>query len=190
MKGRRGSLPPKRRGRPTQSLNPRQRKELRRAHRLMESGEHANAAELIERIAHTIYDLHMLRLAPRLYIQAGRARILAGEVQNGRELLEQGLEIWASSGRKVELVGTSQRLLHELHSLGFSEAAVQLEEWLKKRYPKQDLPEAETPMTPGEHRRLGLPLQCAECDAPLHPDDLDWKGSQQGECPYCGSFIQ
>jgi hypothetical protein len=190
MRGSRGNRPTKKGRRSAEALNPRQRKDLRRAHKLMEGGEHANAAELIERIARTIYDLQMLRLSPRLFVQAGRARILAGEVGAGVELLQLGLGIWADSGRKSELTNTYQRLSQELPAMGFEEAASDLSSWMKERYPKMDLPKDEGQREPGAQRGLGLPLKCPECDAPLHPDEIDWKGSSQGECPYCGSFIQ
>jgi hypothetical protein len=190
MRGRWGSRPGRKGRQSSEALTPRQRKELRRAHKLMEIGEHTNAAELIERIAVSVYDLQMLKLAPRLFIQAGRARILAGEEEAGVRLLQQGLAIWVDTGRKKELVNNFQRLSQELPAVGFEHAAEQLSEWLKERYPKMDLPEEDTAREPASHRRKGLPLKCSECDAPLYPDDLDWKGSQQGECPYCGSFIQ
>jgi tetratricopeptide (TPR) repeat protein len=190
MRGRRGSKPERKRRRPSEALNPRQRKELRRAHILMEKGELDNAAELIERIAVTIYDLQMLKLAPRLFIQAGRARILSGQEDRGVELLKQGLAIWADTGRKKELLNVYQRLSQELPAFGFQNAAGQISRWLKERYPKLDHPVEEAQREPAAHRRMGIPLKCPECEAPLHPDELDWKGSPIGECPYCGSFIQ
>jgi hypothetical protein len=189
MRGSHGNRPTKKGRRSAEALNPRQRKDLQRAHQLMETGGHANAADLIERIAQSIYDVQMLRMAPRLFVQAGRARILAGEVEAGLALLQKGLEIWADSGRKSVLIKTYQRLSQELPGMGFEEAAGSLSSWLKERYPKVELPEDKAPPGPSAHRGTGLPLKCPECEGPLHPDEVDWKGSSQGECPYCGSFI-
>lgn len=172
---------------PAQPLGLGPRKELRRAHRLMESGEHANAVPLFERLARTAYDMHMLRPAPHLFLQAARARLLSGEREAGRDLLLQGLSILAEAGRWETLQNAGILLEEELPALGQEQVGAEIRAWiddqLKGQKTAQDVDTAPA-------RRAGLPLTCPYCQAALHPIVVEWFDRTAAECPYCGSVIQ
>src|SRR5512136_640674 len=74
-------------------LEARGRQDLQRANRLMEIGDFANAAILYENLARKVHDFSRPRQAGHLYVQAARARLLAGQVKPGLETLEHGLSI-------------------------------------------------------------------------------------------------
>lgn len=164
-------------------------KELERAHHLMERGKYANAAELFERLARAAYDKGILRQAPRLFLQAGKANILAGDLQQGEEMLRQGLEILATSQKWQILNNAGSRVIDELEQWGQSDLARKFEKWLEETLPggSDNYPQARGSI---REQRPPLPLTCPSCGGPIRPDDVEWLDARTAECPYCGGGLR
>ncbi|MBL7164178.1 MAG: hypothetical protein ISS57_16410 [Anaerolineales bacterium] len=186
---RRGRRSPMRRRRPKgpPPQHDRAHRALQRAHRLMENGDYVNAADIFERLARGAHDRGMLRQAPRLYLQAGRAHMLAGDSDRGADLLRQGLNIFAEAQRWPQLHQAGQRVMDELEQWGHTDLAAEFDGWLKGILPEK--PEAyQHAGTPA--RRPQLPVHCSSCGGPIRADDVEWLDATTAECPYCGSGVR
>jgi len=168
-----------------------------RAHRLLEAGEHANAAYLYEELAQSAHDRGRLRVAPHLYIQAGRANLLGGQAEAGMRLVRQGLGMLAEAGRWLTLSRLGRRLVIELRDLGRGNDAAEIERWLESSLRGQDLSDSFGDVEAGAEagaqavpRRGILPLQCPYCGATVHPDEVEWIDENTAECAYCGSMLR
>jgi DNA-directed RNA polymerase subunit RPC12/RpoP len=163
------------------------RKMLQRAHRLMEVGDHTNAAVIFERLARGAHDRGILKTAPYLYLQAARANLLAGKTDRGVGMIYQGLETLAESQRWLALQRAGRRSVEELTVWGLSIQATELAGWLKETLPKDALEERLDQVQP---RRGQLPLKCSNCGGTLRSDEVEWIDRDTAACPYCGSTIQ
>jgi hypothetical protein len=152
---------------------------------MMENGNHAGAAKLFERLARGAEDFGKPRLAPNLYLQAGRANILGGDSGRGEALLIQGLTILAKNQRWPALAGTGQRVLKELHQMGFPEITDHVSKWLAAT-----LPEPIESYQPHHQSAAQLPLKCPYCGGALRPGEVEMHDEVTGECPYCGSALR
>jgi len=158
----------------------RARRLLRRAHQLFERGRFRDAADEFLRLATGAEGLGLDR-APFLYLQAGRARVLATDVNTGLSLLLQGFKLLADSDASGQLVPLGKRAVDELQRLGHLEHAQKLEaELLTLAEP--DAWQAVS--APAADRRL--PAKCGFCGANLFPEDLELRGGVP-ICSYCGS---
>ena len=99
---------------PDPRLEAHARQDLQRANRLMEIGDFDNAAILYEKLARKVHDIERPRQAAHLYVQAARARILAGQVKPGLDILEQGLSIFAQAGLWEAFDRVGNRAVDEL----------------------------------------------------------------------------
>ncbi len=162
-------------------------KALQRAHRLMESGDYTNAADMFERLARGAHDRGMLRQAPRLYLQAGKANILAGNLERGGDMLRQGLNIIAGAQRWMYLHQAGSRVVAELTEWGHSALAAEFEQWLEQTLPA-DTASYQPAGSPAQ--RPQLPLHCPSCGGPIRSDEIDWLDATTAECPYCGSGVR
>jgi uncharacterized Zn-finger protein len=165
-------------------------KELRRAHQLLESGDHANAAVLFERLAASAHDRGVIRLAPQLYFQAGRARLLSGDLEEGKKQILVGLGLLADEERWDTLQRSGGRLEQEIPDMGYTQLAEEVGRWIEDALTKEDAPSLKKRTSEAEAQRRGLPLTCPKCAGPLHPVDVDWFDSKAAECPYCGGLIK
>ena len=160
---------------------------LQRAHRSMENADYANAAEIFERLARGAHDRGILRQAPRLYMQAGRAHMLAGNTEQGADLLRQGLSIFAGAQRWGHLHQAGSRVVDELEQWGHTDLAKEFSDWLKETLPEKP----ETYQHAGMQKsRPQLPIHCPSCGGPIHADDVEWLDATTAECPYCGSGMR
>lgn len=167
-------------------LENRAHRSLQRAHRLMEIGDYANAGDIFERVARGAHDRGLMRQAPRLYLQAGRAYILTGATKQGYGLLQQGLQIFANNQLWRQFQQTGSRAVDELQQFGQADLAKELEIWLQEHIPA-DTEFAQTP-APGISRGQ-LPITCASCGGPLRPNEIEWLNPHTAECPYCGNSV-
>jgi hypothetical protein len=158
-------------------------KDLRRAHSLMERGEHANAAVLFERQARDAGDRGLYLPAAHLCLQAGRARFLAGETEAGEARIHQGMDILAKNSNPLRLAKSGGLLMQDLSRLGQETLAEDVKQYLEqelKNHPESvAVPEALSP---------GLPFKCLKCNAILRPEDLEPIGNRDQVCVYCGSL--
>jgi len=184
---RRGKRPIHRRARPTgqRNLNSRPRMLLRRAHHMMENGEHAGAAKIFEHLAKGANDRGMLKSAPNLYLQTARAQLLSGDVEQGQNNVFEGLKIFANHQRWPALAHSSQRILNELERLGYPNVAENVSTWLVETLPE---PIESYPLPQKE--LMKLPLKCPFCGGVLRPNEIEMLDRDAGECPFCGSAIR
>jgi len=153
----------------------------------MENADYANAADIFERLARGAHDRGILRQAPRLYLQAGRAHMLAGNTDQGVDLLRQGLNIIAGAQRWSQLHQVGSRVVDELEQWGHSDVAQEFDTWLKGVLPEKP----ETYQSAGRLKgKPQLPIHCPSCGGPIRSDDVEWLDANTAECPYCGSGVR
>lgn len=157
---------------------------LQRANVLLNKGEYAEAARAFEQLAHAAEGRGGPR-APLFFLQAGHARLLAGEKAAGFELLKRGLTLLAVSGRQARLYRIGPRVTAELEAQGMAREATEMRDWLKSTLPAgYAAPAAET------HQRPLLPTHCPACGAPVRPDEVEWLDEATAECAFCGSPVR
>ena len=156
---------------------------LQEANFAFDKGEYGRAGELFEKIAQTA-DARGGPRAPIFYLQAGRARILAGQTKLGIPSLKRGLELLAQRGRSHKLHQSGERVLAELNARGLTSEAAEMESFLKKLSPSGPT----TDLT--SEKRPVLPTHCPSCGAALRPDEVEWLDDVTAECAYCGSPVR
>jgi len=158
---------------------------LQEANFAFDKGEYGRAAELFEQIAQTADGRGGPR-APRFYLQAGRARILAGQTQLGLTSLKRGLELLFQHKLYPQLQKAGFRVITELNEIGLRNEATEIEMWLKSIILLK--PAFETDASP--KKRPVLPTHCPSCGAALRPDEVEWLDDLTAECAYCGSPVR
>jgi len=155
---------------------------LQEANFVFDKGEYGRAGELFERIAETAAARGGPR-APLFYLQAGRARILAGQTALGMSSLKRGLELFAQHEQFLRLQSSGARVVSELNQRGLRNEASEIATWLKTVLPSAtsfDLPA----------KRPTLPTHCPSCGAGVRADEVEWLDEVTAECAYCGSPIR
>ncbi len=158
---------------------------LQEANLAFDKGEYGRAAQLFERIAEPA-DARNGPRAPLFHLQAGRARVLAGQVALGMPSLKRGLELLAQRKQFQRLHHMGMRTVAELNERGFKNEATEIEIWLKTLQPS--MPSFETPASPA--KKPALPTHCPSCGAPLRADEVEWLDDGAAECGYCGSPVR
>lgn len=158
---------------------------LQEANFVFDKGEYGRAGELFERIAQTA-DARGGPRAPVFHLQAGRARVLAGQVRLGIPSLKRGLELFAQRGQLQRLHQAGQRIISELAARGLTDEAADIESYLKQLSPSTPTLEAERSPT----KKPQLPTHCPGCGAALRPDEVEWLDDVTAECAYCGSPVR
>lgn len=147
-----------------------------------DKGEYGRAAELFEKIAEAAAARNGPR-APFFCLQAGRARILAGQTKLGMPSLRRGLELLAQRGQLPRLRQAGTRILTELRERGLKQEIAEVEAWLAALSPS-------TPMPDSPPKRPLLPTHCPACGASARPDEAEWRDEVTAECAYCGSPLR
>lgn len=155
---------------------------LQEANFAFSKGEYGRAAELFEQIAR-VADGRGGPRAPLFHLQAGQARVRAGQPALGLPSLKRGLELLAQHRQFQRLHQFGRRTVNELNELGMRKESAEIETWLKSVLPP--MPSFETPT-----KRPVLPTHCPSCGAPLRPDEVEWLDDLTGECGYCGSPVR
>ena len=158
---------------------------LQEANLAFDKGEFGRAAELFERIAEGA-DARGGPRAPLFHLQAGRARVFAGQTALGIPSLKRGLSLFAERQQFHRLVNAKARIVDELKARGLTAEAAEIETWFKSVAPSS--PEFET-LTPKTKRPI-LPTHCPQCGAALRPDEVEWLDDVTAECGYCGSPVR
>ncbi len=154
---------------------------LMRANELLAAGNYPAAAEAFEQLARGA-QTRALPHDAQLFLQAGRCRILAGQVPAGMADLKQGLSILAQRGNWRRFQNAAQRAVADLNQRGLTAEAAEIEALFKASLP------ASFVAGPAPKRRL--PTTCPACGAPLHADEVEWEDEFTAECPYCGGAVQ
>ena len=92
---------------------------LQRANQLMAAGQYAQAADIFEQFARGALVRNGPR-APWFFLQAGQARILAGQIPAGMAHLQQGLSLFAARGQWQKLHNGGMRFVTELNAHGLT----------------------------------------------------------------------
>jgi len=159
---------------------------LQRANNLLAAGNYSAAAEAFEQIARAAHARGGPR-APMFFLQAGRARILAGQTSLGMEHLKQALAILASLGQWPRFQRAGERASQELTERGLTAEASEIRELLQTRLPPGF---AASPAAGMPARRPTLPTHCPSCGAAVRPDEVEWLDDETAECAYCGSPVR
>src|SRR6266516_1863341 len=107
---------------------------LQEANFAFDKGEYGRAAELFENIAQSA-DARGGPRAPIFHLQAGRARVFAGQTKLGIPSLKSGLELFAQRGQLIKLHRASCRVIADLNALGLTAEVTEMEAWLKNMSP-------------------------------------------------------
>ena len=159
---------------------------LQRANQLMASGQYVEAAVIFENFANGALTRNGPR-APWFFLQAGQARLQAGQVPAGMAHLQHGLSLFAMVGRFQRLYHAGMRFLAELKVRGLTAEAKQIEDYFKTTLPAGFVPIPETGVE--KHKAL-LPTNCPGCGGPIRSDEVEWADELTAECPYCGSAVR
>lgn len=152
---------------------------------MFDKGEYGRAGELFERIAQTT-DARGGPRAPLFHLQAGRARVLAGQTKLGIPSLKRGLELLAQRSQWQKLQQAAERVIAELNDRGLSNEAMEMESWIRNLSPSMPAMEAQSVPV----KRPSLPTHCPSCGAALRPDEVEWLDDATAECAYCGSPVR
>ena len=166
-------------------LGARARVLLRRAHHMMENGQHANAAQIFQQMAEGARDRGRLKIAPNLFLQAARAYLLSDNPEAALGCIFDGLGVIVQTQKWPALARIGSSTIAELNALGFPEISDQVAVWLKEKLPE--------PMDSYPERRRGsksFPLKCPNCGGALRPGEVEILDARTGECPYCGSAVR
>jgi hypothetical protein len=158
---------------------------LQEANFAFDKGEYGLAGELFEKIAETAFARGGPR-APLFYLQAGRARLFAGQTALGMPSIKRGLELLSQQGLFLRLRRARRRLIHELRERGLEKEAAEIEAWTMT--PETSIGEPEP--QEAQVKRPILPTHCPSCGAAVRPDEVEWLDESTAECAYCGSPIR
>ena len=158
---------------------------LQEANLAFDKGEYGLAAELFERIAESA-DARGGPRAPLFHLQAGRARMLAGQTALGLPSLKRGLSLLAQRKQFPRLHRTGMRVIAELNERGLRSESADIAAWLKPMLPP--MPDMDTQPLPAI--KPILPTHCPQCGAALRPDEVEWLDNVTAECGYCGSPVR
>jgi len=158
---------------------------LQEANFAYDKGEYGRAGELFERIAATA-DARGGPRAPIFHLQAGRARVFAGQTVLGMPSLKRGLELLAQRRQFPRLHQAGTRVISELNERGLKNEASEIETFLNRLLPPGS--PLDPPNTPS--KRPVLPAHCPSCGAAVRPEEVEWLDEVTAECEYCGSPVR
>ncbi|HTX91331.1 MAG TPA: hypothetical protein VMC09_08945 [Anaerolineales bacterium] len=158
---------------------------LQRANQLMAAGKYAEAAEIFEQFARGAQARNGPR-APWFFLEAGQARLQAGQPVVALAHFQQGLSIFAARGQVQKLYNSGMRVITALKAHNLPGEAAKIEEYLKTALPAGFRGGAAA----GAQKPRVLPTACPGCGGPLRSDEVEWADELTAECPYCGSAIR
>jgi hypothetical protein len=161
---------------------------LQRANQLMASGHYTEAAVIFEQFANGAMARNGPR-APWFFLQAGQARLLAGQVPAGMAHIQQGLALFAARDQFQRLYHAGMRFVAGLKTRGLTDETKQLEDYLKTTLPAGFVPGPGTGSGLGKPKPV-LPTNCPGCGGPIRSDEVEWADELTAECPYCGSAVR
>jgi len=157
--------------------------ELVRANQLMRKGNYRQAASEFQELAKTA-ETDLPQRAPFLYIEAGRAAILDGNVKNGIAHLRRGLTMFGSQHRFERMYRIGNRIIAELRERGLNQEAEQIQKLLQANQAE------DRGFEPVKVERPILPAHCPSCGGSVKPNEVEWLDEVTAECSYCGSPLR
>jgi hypothetical protein len=161
---------------------------LIRSNELQSAGKYAEAAHGFEQLARIVEargGRRGARRAANLYLEAGRARLMASQSTPGIELIKSGLGLLAASGMPRRLASAGSRVIGQLQAQGLATEAEQITAMLRGLAPDYEAAAIEPIAS-----RPPLPTHCPDCGAPVRPDEVEWLDDVTAECGYCGSPVR
>ena len=155
------------------------------ANQSIAAGDFAGAAGDLEQLARAA-EGRGGRRAPMIRIQAGRARLLAGQPDSALENIERGFGLLAARGRLRRLARLGNRMVAEFRQRGYAAESQKLADYLENLSPGFGAEQASA----APAKRAPLPTHCPGCGAPVHPDDVEWLDDVTAECAFCGSPLR
>ena len=155
------------------------------ANQSIAAGNFADAAGDLEQLARAAEGRGGGR-APMIRIQAGRARLLAGEPDSALENIERGFGLLAARGRLRRLARLGNRMVAEFRQRGYAAESQKLADYLENLSPGFGAEQA----SPAPARHAPLPTHCPGCGAPARPDEVEWLDDVTAECAFCGSPLR
>ena len=171
--------------RPARGRVHRASQELLLANQMMESGDYQGAAEQFEALAR-VATFRNGRHTPQFYLQAGRARILAGQNEAGLANLKQGMSLLASHFAWQRFYNAGNRIVNELNQLGLKNEANEILDLLNAKLPGNFSASSNAIPT----QKPVLPTHCPSCGGAIRPDEVEWLDDITAECAYCGSPVR
>lgn len=180
-----------RRGTSPQARQPKIPPKLRQANQLMAAGNYIAAAEAFEQVGRA-WEMRGVKRAAGMFLQAGRARILAGQKDVGIAHLKHGLESVAGTGRFGWLTKAGDRVVAELNQKGMTTEAQEIANWLKATIPStQDAVRGiSVGMNTAPAKKVILPTHCPSCGGSIIADDVEWLDEITAECNWCGNQVR
>lgn len=158
---------------------------LQRANQLISTGNYGEAASAFEQLARAAEARSGPR-APLFYIQAGRARVMGGQIAGGVEYIERGLGLFAKRGQNGKVLNMGNRVAGELNLRGLNKEAQQVTAYIKTLLPNFDAGQGAS----SQSARPPLPTHCPGCGASVRPDEVEWLDNVTAECAFCGSPVR
>lgn len=156
---------------------------LQEANFAFDKGEYGRAGELFENLAQ-VADARGGPRAPIFHLQAGRARVLAGQTKLGIPSLKRGLELLAQRGHWQKLQQMRERVIGELSARGLTNEAAEIQGFLSGY-------SASTPAIESvPAKKPILPTHCPSCGAAVRPEEVEWLDELTAECAYCGTPVR
>jgi len=159
---------------------------LKLAHKLMESEKYSQAGIIFEELGVAAISRGIPR-APQLFLQAGRAQVLAGAATHGTDLLIKGTRLMSKMGQTDRLPIVSRRILSELRESSMDQEYRILENEFRRLLSELDLKIAHNNRVESHSR---LPSKCPYCGGTINPDEVDWINNHSATCDYCGSVVE
>jgi hypothetical protein len=159
---------------------------LQQAHKLMESGQPREAAEMYDQLAQIAHSRNKPKPAAYLDVQAARAWAAAGDAQTAYERARRGLSAFITLGFGDRVAQILPTLVSKLRERGLSQAADDLERDLRAQLAQAGVSTATAPASP----RGALPARCPHCNTPLNPAEIEWLNPTAAECPFCGRVVR
>ncbi len=160
---------------------------LQQAHVWMAQGQFLPAAQAFLELGEQA-QAHGLPRAPQLFLQAGRAYLLAGEIERAVGCIRRGLTLMARLGQLGRLPRVAHYALEDLRGRGLHEEAARLQAELAALSPGIDLTRAAS--APAAVHKRQLPAKCPYCGGTIHPETVDWIDDSSATCDYCGSVVK
>lgn len=154
------------------------------ANRRLHTGDYSGAAELFDIVAERA-KMTRPRQVPRLLIEAGRARILAGQVDVGVRSIIRGLQVLAGQERWADLHRFGLLVIEGLRRNELMAQADEIQDWINRSLGHQA---ASRPKTSSS--RVALPEKCPYCGGNIDPREIEWVSEDTVECTYCGSLVR
>lgn len=154
---------------------------LRRAQRLMETGQYAQAYPALKRLADGAARDETPVRAAHLYAQAARARMEMGGAPDATALAQRAVQLLAGAGQVNRASVLLARLIQALRTQGCHDLAISL------RAEVAALGGSTPPVPPA--RQGVLPARCPSCAGMVRPDEVSWIDDRSAVCGFCGAAL-